>query len=184
MLFRSAGVPNDGDDDDDAAGRRSLPRRLGGQTTHATLLRRARTLRESIFRIFAAVAARRHSSPADLAVLNAELPRALGSLRILAAGAGFSWAAAVPGPERLLAAVARSAADLLTSRDAGAVRECAAPGCRWLFLDRSRNRSRRWCDMKVCGNRAKARRHYRRVRNAARRARRKTRGRKPRGRNI
>jgi predicted RNA-binding Zn ribbon-like protein len=34
------------------------------------------------------------------------------------------------------------------------------PACRWLFLDRSKNKSRRWCDMKVCGNRAKARVHY------------------------
>ena len=38
------------------------------------------------------------------------------------------------------------------------------PNCQWLFLDRSRNRSRAWCDMAVCGNRAKASRHYRRNR--------------------
>ncbi len=37
--------------------------------------------------------------------------------------------------------------------------------CGWLFLDRSRNRSRMWCDMAVCGNREKARRHYRRIKN-------------------
>ncbi|PSH61009.1 hypothetical protein CU102_27445 [Phyllobacterium brassicacearum] len=34
------------------------------------------------------------------------------------------------------------------------------PNCHWLYFDGSRNRSRRWCDMRVCGNRAKARRHY------------------------
>ena len=38
----------------------------------------------------------------------------------------------------------------------------ACPNCYWLYLDESRNRSRRWCDMNVCGNRAKARRHYNR----------------------
>jgi len=52
--------------------------------------------------------------------------------------------------------------DLLTSDRLSAVRECAADDCAWLFLDESRNRSRRWCDMKVCGNRQKARLHYHR----------------------
>jgi len=36
---------------------------------------------------------------------------------------------------------------------------CASNTCRWLFLDTSKNRTRRWCDMKICGNRAKARRY-------------------------
>jgi predicted RNA-binding Zn ribbon-like protein len=39
--------------------------------------------------------------------------------------------------------------------------------CGWLFLDRSKNRSRLWCDMAVCGNRAKASRHYQRKRQEA-----------------
>jgi predicted RNA-binding Zn ribbon-like protein len=40
------------------------------------------------------------------------------------------------------------------------VRECSGDTCGWLFVDTSRNHSRRWCDMEDCGNRAKARRHY------------------------
>ena len=52
------------------------------------------------------------------------------------------------------------AADLLISPRAARVRRCAAEDCYWLFLDLSRNRSRRWCSMEDCGNRAKARRHY------------------------
>jgi predicted RNA-binding Zn ribbon-like protein len=47
------------------------------------------------------------------------------------------------------------------------LKHCAADDCGWLFLDRSRNHARRWCDMKVCGNNAKARRFYRRHRAAA-----------------
>jgi predicted RNA-binding Zn ribbon-like protein len=64
--------------------------------------------------------------------------------------------------------VARSAADLLTSAEELArVGQCADDrGCGWLFFDTSRNHSRRWCAMKDCGNRAKARRHYRRQRKA------------------
>jgi predicted RNA-binding Zn ribbon-like protein len=38
------------------------------------------------------------------------------------------------------------------------LRECGNPECRWLFLDTSKNHTRRWCDMKICGNRMKARR--------------------------
>ncbi|HVI75944.1 MAG TPA: CGNR zinc finger domain-containing protein, partial [Anaeromyxobacteraceae bacterium] len=63
--------------------------------------------------------------------------------------------------------VLAAAADLLASRDDLArVRVCGmseAGECGWLFLDRTKARSRRWCSMKDCGNRAKARRHYAKV---------------------
>ncbi len=52
----------------------------------------------------------------------------------------------------------QAASDLLTSEAAHSIRACADPACRWLFLDTSKNHSRRWCDMKICGNRMKARR--------------------------
>lgn len=55
-------------------------------------------------------------------------------------------------------AVALSALSLLP--EVHRIRICL--NCHWLFVDRSRNRSRRWCDMAVCGNRQKAMRHYRR----------------------
>jgi predicted RNA-binding Zn ribbon-like protein len=71
-----------------------------------------------------------------------------------------------PGAESLEQAlwpVAYSMAELLTSELVTRVRECEGEGCGWLFLDLSKNRSRKWCDMADCGNRAKARRHYARV---------------------
>jgi predicted RNA-binding Zn ribbon-like protein len=55
-------------------------------------------------------------------------------------------------------ALAMSASDLLSSGEVHRVRECDNPDCRWLFLDTSKNHTRRWCDMKLCGNRMKARR--------------------------
>jgi predicted RNA-binding Zn ribbon-like protein len=58
------------------------------------------------------------------------------------------------------AAVALSALSLLHSSSVERIRICA--NCRWLFLDESRNRSRIWCDMAVCGNRRKAHRYYHR----------------------
>jgi len=71
--------------------------------------------------------------------------------------------------EAPLSPIAVSAAELLTSTRADRVRICGAEetGCTWLFVDRSRNSSRLWCDMAVCGNRQKASRHYRRRRLAA-----------------
>jgi predicted RNA-binding Zn ribbon-like protein len=55
-------------------------------------------------------------------------------------------------------AIAKSAAGLLTSAAVEHVHACSSPTCQWLFLDTSKNHSRRWCDMKLCGNRMKARR--------------------------
>jgi predicted RNA-binding Zn ribbon-like protein len=54
--------------------------------------------------------------------------------------------------------LAESAGELMMSETMARVSACGADTCRWLFLDTSRNHTRRWCDMKVCGNRMKARR--------------------------
>jgi predicted RNA-binding Zn ribbon-like protein len=70
-------------------------------------------------------------------------------------------------PEGPLWAILDAAADLLTSADRHHVRECSEDTCRWLFLDRSKNHSRRWCDMRICGNRSKAQRFHARLRGGA-----------------
>jgi predicted RNA-binding Zn ribbon-like protein len=57
-----------------------------------------------------------------------------------------------------LLSLAMSALDLMTSEAVDRVRACDNSECRWLFLDTSKNHTRRWCDMKLCGNRMKARR--------------------------
>jgi predicted RNA-binding Zn ribbon-like protein len=67
----------------------------------------------------------------------------------------------------MLPPVIRSALDVLTSADAARVRVCAERTCSWLFLDETKNGARRWCDMKICGNRNKARRFRRRARRRA-----------------
>ena len=56
--------------------------------------------------------------------------------------------------------IVREGAVLLTSPDRSHIRECCDPSCRWLFLDTSKNQSRRWCSMRLCGGRNKARRYY------------------------
>ena len=69
-----------------------------------------------------------------------------------------------PEPADLLAPVLWSAADLLLRARHRRIRRCANPECLWLFIDESRMGTRRWCDMASCGNRAKARRHYEKIR--------------------
>jgi len=127
---------------------------------------RALALREALYRLFADSAAGRTARGADLALLNAALSAAQANLQIRRSGDRFDWIwrADPAALDRMLGPVARSAAELLTSDRLPSVRECAAATCGWLFLDRSRNQSRRWCDMKVCGNRSKVRRHYLRSR--------------------
>jgi predicted RNA-binding Zn ribbon-like protein len=123
---------------------------------------RAKDLREALFRIFAAVAGRERPATADFALFNRELGEALSHLRIAQQEDGFAWAFA---DEEDLASVLwpvlRSASDVLVNDDPARVRMCEAEdGCGWLFYDETRSGTRRWCSMKDCGNRAKARRHY------------------------
>lgn len=67
-----------------------------------------------------------------------------------------------PSPCPVDLATARSALKLICLEEPERLKIC--PNCEWLFLDKSRNRSRNWCDMAVCGNRAKARLHYNKTR--------------------
>lgn len=67
-----------------------------------------------------------------------------------------------PSTDDLGLATAHSALRLVAMPKEHRMKIC--PNCGWLFLDRSKNRSRAWCDMAICGNRAKARRHYHRKR--------------------
>ncbi len=141
---------------------RALEREAGRHPRLAeSVLARGRELREAIFRIFSAVAAGRPLAAVDLATLNASLSQALARRRVsvVAGRPGWVWDEDERALDRPLWPVAAAAAELLLSPELERVRECAAGTCAWLFLDRSRNRSRRWCDMTVCGNRDKARRH-------------------------
>jgi len=132
-------------------------------------LRRAVAVREAVFSLFVALA-RGERAPAEaLNAINAALPEALGALRVGPGGDAFAWRFVHDGADLapMLSPVLRAAADLLTSADLPRIRECGSDTCFWLFLDRSKNGTRRWCDMKVCGNRAKARRHYHREKSSA-----------------
>ena len=140
------------------------------------VLERAHRLREAIY---ALVVARMHADAthsADLALLNSELARALAHRRVMTGATGivwtWDWREEHLGEgsdthtnlvlDAILWPVAVAAADLLTMRDYPPVRQCASDECSWLYLDTTRNHSRRWCDMKGCGNKAKVRRYRQR----------------------
>jgi predicted RNA-binding Zn ribbon-like protein len=128
------------------------------------VVERAVELREAIYRIFSAKISEGLASEADLTALNRELREALTRLRLSPEGDGFALDFGRGGGalDQMLWSVAKAASDLLTSDGLDRLRRCAAEDCGWLFLDTSRNRSRRWCDMKDCGNRRKARSFYNR----------------------
>lgn len=141
--------------------------RAPGKARH--VLHRAITLREALYRIFTAATAGQPPPPGDLATLNTELTAALAHTQLAYTPAGFSerWDDRQPRLDRVLWPVARDAADLLIRGPIERVRECPGAGtCGWMFLDLSKSATRRWCDMRSCGNRAKAHRHYSRARKA------------------
>ena len=119
-------------------------------------------VREAIYHLFSALAAERPLPDGALTTLNATLTDALGHLRLAVGATGPTWTWVDDGESfaRPLWPVVRAASELLTSSDRARVRECAGTGCGWLFLDTSRNGSRRWCDTRDCGNRERVRRHY------------------------
>jgi predicted RNA-binding Zn ribbon-like protein len=128
----------------------------------AVTLGRARKLREALFRILTAISGGMRPERKDIGILNDFLKEAMGRLCLedTPEGLRWCWRQEETALDLILWPISRSAAELLTSSDLERVSECNASGCHWLFLDRSRNRSRRWCDMKSCGNRTKVRRHY------------------------
>lgn len=125
------------------------------------ILARAKNLREAIFDAFHADLQGQAIPAAALECINRELARALAHARLesTADGPAWTWCYQEELLETPLWPVVRAAADLLVSAERQRIKVCASDRCLWLFLDRSRNQGRRWCDMRNCGNLTKVRRH-------------------------
>jgi predicted RNA-binding Zn ribbon-like protein len=149
--------------------RRLLERAARRPSEASRVLQQAIAIREVIFRIFKAVAGDESPDGDDLDALSAAVADAQAHACIVSKGDGFiwDWAGNAGDMDRMLWPVVRSAADLLTSEELDDVRVCASDSCNWLFLDTSKNHSRRWCNMKSCGNREKARRFYGRKKSSS-----------------
>ncbi|MBI5035141.1 MAG: ABATE domain-containing protein [Chloroflexi bacterium] len=120
---------------------------------------RAIALRETLFRLFDAVANHKSPSNTDLAALDAARIEAISHSHLVRTAKSFTldWNDQT-ALDQMLWEIAVSAADLMTSDRLALVRECSGDLCDWLFVDTSRNHMRRWCSMSMCGNRAKVRR--------------------------
>jgi len=135
----------------------------------AAIFRGAIAIRETTYRIFHAAASGNAPADDDLSALNRALKETPARSALQRIGAGFGWRVEGRRPataSTLLGPALWSAGDLLTGPQLARVRECANEKCLWLFLDDSKNGTRRWCSMTACGNRAKAHRHYARLKGA------------------
>jgi predicted RNA-binding Zn ribbon-like protein len=143
----------------------SLEAGLRAAPATPSVLRRALAIREALYRVLASAVSGSRPAPADLAALNRELAIARSHERIRHTARGFviGWDDA-DAPDAVLWNIARSAAELLQSGYLHRLRQCGGYECGWLFLDTSRNHSRRWCDMRDCGNRNKVLQFRRRAR--------------------
>jgi len=140
-------------------------RRLAADEPLAAALAHAQVLafRESLYGVFVASMGGLRVAAAGLASVNAVLRDATDH-HVLVAGPGGGvrdgWAES-DDLAQVLWPLAIDAWDVLTEAAMDRVRECpGGGGCGRLFLDTSRSGTRRWCDMRTCGNRAKARAHY------------------------
>lgn len=135
-------------------------------------LERAIELREAIYHIMAGLAHDMPPRPSDLAIMNQSIADMMAHTKLLLdKGGGFiwGWSHDQESMDFMLWPVVHSATELLTSDALRRVGQCADErGCGWLFMDTSKNRTRRWCSMGDCGNRAKARRHYEKQRVGSR----------------
>ena len=131
--------------------------------TAASLVQQVHTLREALATVFYSTSEPMRASALQIVqrfAMQAGANRRLqiGEGRSTGGVAHWQWASTADFalPLWVLADIAQS---LLTGKGSRRVRACGRESCRWLFLDASKNHSRRWCDMQLCGNRAKAQRY-------------------------
>jgi predicted RNA-binding Zn ribbon-like protein len=159
---------------DAATGRKLLVRARGEKKAARAAVSAAHRLRDAIYALFAALEEGREppaSAARELARFSA---RALERCRFVANPEtnGLTWSWPQVEPQSMLWPIALSALELATSDEVAALKQC--PGhdgrCGWLFLDRTKNQSRRWCTMQICGNAEKTRQQNARRRQTRRRS--------------
>jgi predicted RNA-binding Zn ribbon-like protein len=147
--------------------------RLAGEAAGPAVLTAAKQLREAAAQLLYALLEGRHSYADSLRILEGFFQQARAHQQLawanedrVANQLAWRWPPGKPAAELPLWLLAASTAELVTSDDLTRLRACEREECRWLFLDTSKNHTRRWCNMKVCGNRVKAER-FRASRKAA-----------------
>jgi predicted RNA-binding Zn ribbon-like protein len=133
----------------------------------AAVFAEAIAIREALFRIFAAFAGGEAVRDQDFTALKKALADAPARSQLTRGNGGYAWRIepVQPTAPDLLAPVLWSAGDLVLKAGQLRIRQCANEKCLWLFVDESKSGTRRWCDMASCGNRAKAQRHYSKIKH-------------------
>ena len=123
------------------------------------LFMQARELREAMCRSVERLIKKSDLPQADVQLINQWLGKAYSKLELNQIGEKITldWNTEENGSARVLWPILRSFVELVTSDQRKRIKEC--PNCGWLFVDQSKNNSRRWCSMEICGNRVKVRRH-------------------------
>lgn len=125
----------------------------------AQVLSRAKDFREALNGLAAAIDAGRQPASEILGTISDALATAYANGRLVPHEGTLQWVAGAENDlERIVWEIGRAAGRLVVSPRLGRVRACAAGDCGWWFVDDTKNRSRRWCDMTLCGNREKLRR--------------------------
>lgn len=140
-----------------------LEKEAGNRAADAAKVHKnALILREAMLRIFYAVIREDKPAQPDIGTFNSALSRTMKHLNLSFESGNFSmeWKEKGVHLDKVLWPVIKDAVELLTSDLLHRIRRCGDEKCGWIYLDTSRNRSRKWCDMKDCGNRAKVKRHY------------------------
>jgi len=135
----------------------------------AKLLASALALRDLIYAIGAAAAAKHDPEEKFVQQLTRMHGECVSRARLIPMAGTFvwTWNPAEAPAEAILGPITLSALTLLTQADLSRIKQCAGDSCGWLFFDTTKNKSRRWCEMEVCGNRAKQRRFHSRHRGDA-----------------
>jgi len=141
---------------------RKLKRLEASDTARAQVLGEAKELREAISAVGYALVNGGEIPEEALGMIEGLFKEAAAQRRLITDEGRVVWS--WKGLGREIAApvwlLAEAAAGLLVSGEMERLRACASDTCRWLFLDTSKNHTRRWCNMRVCGNRMKARRFH------------------------
>lgn len=124
-----------------------------------SVLARAKEFREALNTLALAVEQQRQPSAAALQTISDRLADAYAHGRLVPHDGALQWVSSAEDDlDRVLWEISRAAGRLVMSPRLSRLRSCAASDCGWWFVDDTKNHSRRWCDMKLCGNREKVRR--------------------------
>jgi predicted RNA-binding Zn ribbon-like protein len=141
-----------------------LQKRAKQNAAHAEeALQSAQTLRELLYRLFSNSVRGSEPNKKDMETFVSTYGEAISHGQLLKEDNHYrtTWNVGETF-DAVLWPVVHSAGEMLLSDELGHVKEC--PSCGWLFLDTSKNQSRRWCSMNTCGARDKMRRYHKRQR--------------------